>query len=76
MKNFYIIANSSKEEAKKTVEVVESYLRSHGASCQIEQQNRKDGYLRGAGCYESRRQEDFLTEKSPWWESTAAIWVI
>ena len=60
MKNFYIIANSSKEEAKKTVEVVESYLRSHGASCQIEQQNRKDGYLRGAGCYEAPEDTDCI----------------
>ncbi len=47
MKNFYIIANSGKEEAKKTVEVVESYLRSHGAFCRIEQRESRDG---AAGC--------------------------
>ena len=39
---------------------MESYLRSHGASCQIEQQNRKDGYLRGAGCYEAPEDTDCI----------------
>ncbi len=41
MKNFYIIANTQKEDARRTVEAVESYLRSHGASCRIQRENWK-----------------------------------
>lgn len=39
MKNFYIIANTSKTDVWETAEALEGYLKSRGASCQVQQQN-------------------------------------